>query len=344
MRAVRPLILSAILCAVAANSKAQQPKRPFQLADWYRLAVLRAPAMSREGSRIAFQVQTVNEKENKYHREVWVVPSRGGEPQRFTSPGTESSAPRWSPDGKYLAFTSQRPGGKGSTWLLRMDQPGGEAFQDEHYPRLGSFPSDGRFSVWGEADTATTDSTKKDDPFARMQPMARPPYGAITKPTDPARFDGRHIYDFPFKSNDRGYVPGAREPRRWRPAQIWMQAFDGSAKRRLTDTRYSHRGVTVSPDGQWVAFVADAQLRPDSVVQATNDSLSRLPYDRKRDDVDRNDVDIYVMPTGGGAPRETRRLQDKHRPLGAGSRGRVCYCSVNYSSPPRADAGCGVRF
>ena len=37
-----------------------------------------------------------------------------------------SSAPRFSPDGKYLFFTSTRPGGRGPTWALRLDQPGGE--------------------------------------------------------------------------------------------------------------------------------------------------------------------------------------------------------------------------
>ena len=115
-----------------------QTKRALALSDWYKLTTLSAPAMSPDGSRIAFQVQTVNEKDNKYHREIWVVPTVGGEPQRFTSPSTESSNPRWSPDGRYLIFTSQRTGGKGNTWMLRMDQPGGEAFQNEKYPRTGT--------------------------------------------------------------------------------------------------------------------------------------------------------------------------------------------------------------
>ena len=296
-------IAAAGLLVFATAAEGQQGRRAFEPKDWYRLTTLSAPAMSPDGSRIAFTVQTVNEKENKYHREVWVVPTAGGEPRRFTSPGTESSNPRWSPDGKVLMFTSQRPGGKGSTWLLRMDQPGGEAYQDDNYPRVGSVPADGRFSVWTEGDSVERDSSRA-DPWAKMQPMARPPYGAVTKPVDPARFDGRHVYDMRYKSNNQGFVPGPREPRRWRPAQIWMQAFDGSPKRRITNTAYSHRNVTVSPDGKWVAFVADARLRPDSVVDLERDSLARLPYDRARDDVDRNDVDLFVIPISGGAPRK----------------------------------------
>src|SRR5688572_1223066 len=259
------------LLVLGATPLAAQAKRAFTLADWYRLSVLSAPAMSPDGSQIAFQVQTALEKDNKYHREVWVVPTDGGAARRFTSPSTESTSPRWSPDGKLLLFTSQRPGGKGSTWMLRMDQPGGEAFQDEKYPRLGSLPANNAFSVWTEGDSLPSDSARQaNDPFARMQPMARPPYGAITKPTDPARFDGRHVYDMTYKNNNSGFVPGAREARRWNPAQIWVQAFDGTARKRITSTRYAHRSVAVSPDGQWIAFVADAQLRPDSVVAQWN--------------------------------------------------------------------------
>ena len=299
-----------ILAAVPSTLIAQQPgKRAFTPNDWYRLATLSAPAMSPDGARVAFTVQTINEHDNKYHREVWVVPTAGGEATRFTSPSTESSNPRWSPDGKFLLFTSTRAGGKGATWMLRMDQPGGEAFQQESYPRGISVTADGRLAVWSDADSAAADSAKRgDDPFAKMPAMARPPYGAITKPLDPARFDGRHVYDLRYKSNDQGFLPGAREARRWRPAQIWAQSFDGSPKRRITETRYSHRAATISPDGQWVAFVADPSLRPDSVVERERDSIAQLPYDKKRDEVERNDADVFVIPIGGGTPRKIATL------------------------------------
>ena len=303
------------LAAVAAltvpvlTAAAQQTKRAFALADWYKLSTLSAPAISPDGGRVAFTVQTINEKDNKYHREVWVVPATGGDAVRFTSPSTESSNPRWSPDGKYLLFTSTRPGGRGTTWMLRMDQPGGEAFQQESFPRGTSVTSDGRLAVWSDADSMPADSSRhQDDPYTKMLAMARPPYGAITKPLDPARFDGRHVYDMRYKSNDAGFLAGPREARRWRPAQIWVQSFDGSPKRKITETRYSHRSATVSPDGQWIAFIADAQLRPDSIAEMERDSLAQLPYDKKRDEVDRNDVDIYVMPVGGGAPRKVATL------------------------------------
>jgi dipeptidyl aminopeptidase/acylaminoacyl peptidase len=303
MRISISLLTAASIC-VAAHASAQSTPRAFQLADWYKVTTLSAPAMSPSGDRVAVTVTTVRESENKRHSEIWVAPVSGGEPQRFTSPSTESTQPRWSHDGKYLFFTSQRTGGKGNTWAIRMDQPGGEAMQLEKYPN-GSMPADGRFAVWSEADTApAADSAKlKTDPFAKMGTLARPPYDAITKPAEPSRFDGRHFTATVFKSNDRNFVPSPREPRTYRAAQLWMQSFDGSVKKQITNTKYSHRNAVVSPDGQWIAFLADAQLRADSVVDAERDSLSYLPYDAKRDEAPRNDVDVFIMSVNGGEPR-----------------------------------------
>ena len=285
---------------LAAQGRAFTPK------DWFRVTTLSAPAISPDGRQVAFTVTTVREADNRRHQEVWLAPVEGGEPSRLTSPGTESSNPRWSPDGKLLLFTSQRPGGRGRTWGLRMDRPGGEAFEVDSIP-AGSVPADGRFVVWSEADTAVRDTTQR-DVFEKMQATARPPFGAITRPLDPARFDGRHIVELPYKANGRGFIPNPREKPVARAAQIWIRALDGTPKRKLTDVHYSHRNVTVSPDGQWIAFTADPELRPDSAVRARGDSIGRLPYDAKRDEAARNDADIFVVAIGGGTPRRITRV------------------------------------
>ncbi len=291
------------LMFVAGAASAQAP-RAFTPADWYKLTTLSSPAMSPDGKYVAFTVTTVRESENKRHSEVWVVKTDGGAPQRFTSPGYESSNPRWSPDGSYLLFTSQRPGTRGRVWSIRMDAPAGEASPTDAYP-AGSMPSDRSFAVWSEGtDPDSAARAGKEDPFQQMQPMARPPHGAITKPLDPKRFDGRHIVQLRFKANGPGYLPGPREQRVYRPSQIWMQRLDGTSKKAMIDsTPYSRRSAAVSPDGKWIAFIADAALRPDSVVEAERDSLAQLPYNAKRDEAPRNDADVFIMPVGGGTPR-----------------------------------------
>jgi len=320
----RSVLLLAALLGLAAPTLAQQPTgRAFTPEDWYRLTTLSSPAMSPDGRWVAFTVTTVNEEENRRHQEVWMVATAGGEPVRLTSPGTESSNPRWSPDGAYLFFTSRREGGEGSAWVLRMDRsPSGEAFQMDGW-RDGSVPASGTFVVWTEGGEGggspfgppapqepsaqrgeRGDSGAPADPYARMKPMARPPFGGVTTPVDPGRFDGMQIVEFPFKANGRGFLPNRREPRKWEAAQIWKQTLgDTTSKVQLTQGSYSHRGAVVSPDGAWIAFVADPLLRADSVVQAERDSLARLPYDAARDEAPRNDADIFVLPVAGGEPR-----------------------------------------
>ncbi len=305
-----PVVLLALPAVLVAQAGAPTP-RAFRPTDVYRLTTVSSPAVSPDGRRVAFTVTTVKEAENRRHNEVWVVPTAGGEPVRFTSPGTESSGPRFTPDGRHLLFTSTRPGGKGSTWAIRLDQPSGEAFQLPELPPAGArWTRDGRLAVW--ADTSATgtgmaDSARAEDPWAKL-PLARPPHGAITRPLDPKRFDGRHVVELPFKSNDRGYVANRATARVWRPAQLWTATAGDTARRQLTRTAYSHRDVVVSPDGRWIAFVADSALRPDSVVAAERDSIARLPYDRARDEAERNESEIYVVPVGGGAPRKVATI------------------------------------
>ena len=300
---LRLAILCLLVPATASAQRAMQPN------DWHRVTQLSQPAMSPDGRLVAFTVTTVNERENRRHQEVWVAPTTGGAPTRYTSPSTESSNPRFSPDGRYLFFTSQR-GGSGNTWAIRMDAPSGEAEQIGDQP-VGSWPRDPKFAVFtGVADAATPAAPagpRADDPIGRMPPMARPPFGAITKPVDPARFDGRHITEMRYKANGQGFLPGPREARVIRPQQLFTQA-PGAKRVQVTNTAYSHRNAVVSPDGKWIAFVADVDLRADSVVQRITDSLAILPYDKVRDEAERNDSDIYLIPVAGGTPRKVAEL------------------------------------
>jgi dipeptidyl aminopeptidase/acylaminoacyl peptidase len=298
---IRELVCAAAATLTAAPLAAQG--RAFTPNDWYRVTTVSSPALALDGKQIAFTVTTVVSAENKRHSEVWLVPAAGGEPERLTSPGVESSNPRWAPDGKLLLFTSTRPGGKGRTWALRMDRPGGEAFEVDSIPN-GVFARDGKVVFYTDtAGGAPARDTTRRDPYGRMQPMARPPFGALTWPVDPARFDGRHITEFPYKGNGIGFIAGPREARVFRPQQIFMRTIEGGARKQLTNAAYSHGGIAVSPDGQWIAFTADPSLRSDSVTRAERDSLARLPYDAKRDEAPRNPSDIFVMAAAGGTPR-----------------------------------------
>ncbi|MDB4914310.1 MAG: WD40-like beta Propeller containing protein [Gemmatimonadetes bacterium] len=68
-----------IICATPSIAQTTGTPRAFQLADWYKVTTLSAPAMSPSGDRVAFTVTTVREAENKRHNEIWIVPTAGGE-------------------------------------------------------------------------------------------------------------------------------------------------------------------------------------------------------------------------------------------------------------------------
>ena len=331
MRAPRAIVLTFLVAplslfaqgatAPAVAAPAAATPRAFQPNDWHRVTQLAGAAMSPDGKRIAFTVTTVVEAENRRHSEIWMVNSAGGEPVRWTSPGYESSNPRWSPDGKLLYFNSDRPGGRGQSWALRLDEPGGEAFQPDSIPTVGSEPEDKSFSVYvagedgaaggrgGRGGRGGGGGGRGGRGAGGASALSVPPAGAITKPVDQARFDGRQIVNFGYKANGVGFIVApVRRVQVPRPQQIFVQRHDGSPRVQLTSTAYSHRDAVVSPDGKWIAFTADPQLRSDSAVLAEADSISKLPFSRTRDEAPRNDADIFVIAVAGGAPRKIAAL------------------------------------
>src|SRR5437763_3662137 len=149
MRLPAAIVATVLLPVIAAAQQPTPARHAFTPADWYKVTTVSAPSQSPDGGKVAFTVTTVREAENRRHTEVWVVSTQSGDASRYTSPGFESANPRFSDDGKILYFTSQRPGGRGANWALRMDQPSGEAFQPTGAPQIrnGSSPADNSFTI-----------------------------------------------------------------------------------------------------------------------------------------------------------------------------------------------------
>ena len=330
-----------LLAAAPTLALAQAPKRAFTPNDWFRVTHVAGPQLSPDGSKVVFTVTTIPNNENRRHTEIWMANVNGSaEPVRLTSPGTDASNPRWSDDGKYLFFTSNRSGGSGSQWILRMDAPSGEAFQSTAIRPPAAFaptpirPADHSFTITTDVaqqgnafggrgggrggfpnDNAAAAPRAADpnDPWGKMGPLARPPVNSITKPENAERFDGMHFTDQNIKANGRGFVPstgraggrgGVQQAGAARNAvvsQIYLQR--GSAERKkITSTAYSHRNVSVSPDGKYLVFSADPALRADSVA-AKDSLLDRRPDIRSKVTntlpPDRNETDLFVMPVAG---------------------------------------------
>ncbi len=84
------------------------------------------PQVSPDGRMVAFVVSTPDLEKNRNDTDIWLVPTRGGEPRRLTASDGADYAPRWSPDGERIAFVSTR-GGSAQVWSISVT--GGEAVQ-----------------------------------------------------------------------------------------------------------------------------------------------------------------------------------------------------------------------
>ena len=99
------IVTSAI--APAAAQPAPPAPRPVELADYYRVEAISGTALSPDGRTVAFVRTFVVEAENRRHSEIWTVPADGSAPpRRLTNPALSSSAPRWSPDGRTLYYST----------------------------------------------------------------------------------------------------------------------------------------------------------------------------------------------------------------------------------------------
>jgi len=87
-----------------------QTKRPITFDDLVAVKRLGDAQISPDGSRVAYVVTDVDKNLNRGKRSVWVVPTSGGSPQQLISSEKNDFSPRWSADGKSLAFLSTREG------------------------------------------------------------------------------------------------------------------------------------------------------------------------------------------------------------------------------------------
>jgi len=230
--------------AVAASLFAQTAKRPFKLDDLARLREVRDPQLSPDGQWVAYVVATIDAKEDKGNTHVWMVGYDGKNDRQITFSTDSESAPRWSPDGKYLSFTSSRPGKAKGNQVWLMDRGGGEAYQ---FTELK-----GRLQGYEWSPDSKRLALVIGDPDPEAEAAASPTPGSPPKPPKPIVID-RYRY----KQDGQGYLLSGRHS--------YIYLFDVATRKldRLTKSKWDESSPSWSPDGSRIAFMSNHADDPD---------------------------------------------------------------------------------
>ena len=262
--------------AGAAGRAAAPARRPIAETDLFRFVWVADPQISRDGRHIAFVRVTVDAKHDGYETALWIVDADaataaagvgagGAAGPRPLTAGPRDSAPRWSPDGRRMAFL--RHTGKGDQlFVLPLD--GGEARQLTDLPGGAKSPAwspDGRtlafLSETSAADLARPGARGKEAAEGQPAPPAGTPAAEREDPLPEHQSDVRVISRAVYRLNGAGYLDPSH------PAHLWtVEVPEGGAAapppRQLTRGEFDEQGPAWAPDGSRIYLISDRVTEP----------------------------------------------------------------------------------
>ncbi len=201
--------------------------RGLQPDDLYRIHWLGECDITPDGSRVAFVVATMDREADEYRSAIWVVDTEGeSQPRQFTASLKRDTAPRWSPDGRWLAFLSER--GEEKPQLFVMPADGGEG------RALTKLPSGAHVPVWAP------DSQRL--AFAARTGIPPDPSSKKAKPY-------RRIDSLKHRINGAGWTYDRRR-------HVFVVDMAGGEVRQVTDGPWDDSQPAWSPDDARLAFVS----------------------------------------------------------------------------------------
>jgi dipeptidyl aminopeptidase/acylaminoacyl peptidase len=213
-------------------------------------------ALSPDGQRVVYEVSRTNWKSNAFERDLWIA-DRAGNTHLLTAQEKSSSGARWSPDGRWVAFVSDRPGQIAETkadskQIYVIDPTGGEARQ---VTKL----DDGVDGFEWAPDSKTIAFTTK-DPLSKAQKDREERYGEYTVIDGDARMT--HLWTVDVTAAP--VVAPAKEKSPTSTSATPAPPFGVPEAHRLTEgDAFSVQGFSWSKDGAKIAFAAskDGELK-----------------------------------------------------------------------------------
>ncbi len=272
-----------------------QEKRPMTMIDLLNVPYLRDPQLSYDGKQLLYVLTTADWEANKQISHIWRVNIDGTRSIQLTNGKDGESSPRWSPDGKRIAFLAKREDDEKSQIYLIQNEGGEAHICTRHETDVSSitWSMDGT-RIYFLADDPKTEEEKKreekkDDVFAFGENYKQRHLWMISleRKEEQRLTEGNYTVRYYQISRDEQKVVISRAPTPLiddsDEAEVWIMDITGENGLRLTENKIYESDACLSPDNTQVLFVAGANDQFDTyyndnifLVSATG-GPSRLP-------------------------------------------------------------------